>query len=291
MQYAPIVLFVYNRPHHLRQIVDSLSKNSLAGESELFIFSDGPKDKETQENVTKVRGYIKTITGFKSITIIERERNLGLAESVIAGVTEIIAKYGRIIALEDDLIVAPYFLQFMNDSLSVYQDEEKVISICGYMYPLRGKYQDTLFFRVADCWGWATWKRGWDLFVASGEELYNTLKDRKLLIKFNLEGAFNYTKMLKRQIQGRNDSWAVRWYASALLSGKLSLYPRKTLVMNIGFDGSGRHGGVNDYFRTEILNEPIAVNGIPVLEDERAIIEISSYLKKQRFNISHGNVK
>ena len=282
---APVALFVYNRLDHIRQTVDALQRNHLAAESELFVFSDGPKDKEAEEGVAKVKGYIKTIAGFKKVTAIERDHNLGLAQSIITGVSELIARYGKVIVLEDDLVTSPYFLEFMNDGLATYQDEKGVISICGYMYPLSKKHADILFLRVADCWGWATWKRGWDLFVPDGIQLYNALQASKLFRKFNLDGAFNYTKMLKMQIQGRNDSWAVRWYASALLNGKLSLYPRKSLVMNIGFDGSGRHGGANDYFRTELMDRPIVMYRVPLFEDERAIKEIGFYLRKQRFNI------
>lgn len=285
MQLSPIALFVYNRYDHTQQTIDSLRNNYLAEESELFIFSDASKDINEETLVSKVREYIHTVKGFKKITIIERLTNLGLSQSIITGVTQVINRYGKIIVLEDDIVTSPYFLQFMNDALSLYENEEKVISVCGYMYPLSKKYADTLFLRIADCWGWATWKKRWGLFVADGRELYNNLKARKLFRKFNLDGAFNYTKMLKRQIQGRNDSWAVRWYASAFLHGKLSLYPRKSLIMNIGIDGSGTNRGVIDYYRTELVNEPIIVDNIPILENEHAIMGIEHYLKKQKFNI------
>lgn len=285
MQLSPIALFVYNRLRHLQQTIKALQNNLLAEKSELFIFSDAPKDMGQTDGVEEVRRYIKSIQGYKKVTVIKRDSHFGLSRSIISGVTEVISRYGKIIVLEDDLVTSPYFLQFMNDALSLYENEEKVISVCGYMYPLSKKYADTLFLRIADCWGWATWKRGWDLFVANGKELYNTLKDRKLLIKFNLDGAFNYTKMLKRQIQGRNDSWAVRWYASALLSGKLSLYPRQSLIINIGQDGSGRHRGAMDYFKTELLNESVAVRKVPTFEDGIVIREIEYFLRRQRFNI------
>jgi len=284
-QYAPVALFVYNRPVHTRQVVDALQKNYLAGDSELIVFSDAPRDAGLSDGVEEVRRYIRSIQGYKKITVIERNYHFGLSRSIISGVTEVISKYGKVIVLEDDLVTSPCFLQFMNDALFLYENEEKVISVCGYMYPLSKKHVDTLFLRIADCWGWATWKRGWDLFVANGKELYNTLKDRKLLIKFNLDGAFNYTKMLKNQIQGKNDSWAVRWYASALLSEKLSLYPRQSLIMNIGQDGSGRHRGAMDYFKTELLNESIVVCKVPIFEDEIVIRGIESFLRRQRFNI------
>ncbi len=204
LQYAPIVLFVYNRPAHVRKTIDALRKNYLAQESELFIFSDGPKDKRAEEGVLKVREYIKDITGFKKVAVIERDHNLGLSQSIITGVTELIVRYGEVIVLEDDIITSPYFLQFMNNGLLAYKNEEKVISICGYMYPIGIKHENTLFLRLADCWGWATWKRGWDLFVYDGKRLYNELKTSQLFRKFNLDGSFNYVKMLKRQIKNKN---------------------------------------------------------------------------------------
>lgn len=284
-QFAPVALFVYNRPEHTRQAVEALRKNRLAQESELFIFSDGVRDGESLEDVLKVRGYVKSLTGFGRVTVIEREHNIGLSRSIISGVNELISRYGRVIVLEDDLVTSPYFLQFMNDALLAYKDEEKVISICGYTYPLKKKHADTFFLRVADCWGWATWKRGWDLFISDGRELYMALKAGRLFKKFNLDNAFDYAKMLKMQIRGRNDSWAVRWYASALLNGKLSLYPWRSLVVNTGFDGSGRHRGSNDYFRTELLNESVNVRRGPVLENEAAVREIGIYLRRGRFNI------
>ena len=287
MSLAPLALFVYNRPKHAQQAVDALRNNHLAGESELFIFSDGPKDKGAVEAVLKVRDYIKTINGFRKVTLIERENNLGLSQSIITGVSELIVRFGKVIVLEDDIVTSPYFLQFMNDALLFYQDEGRVISVCAYMYPLSRKYADTLFLRVADCWGWATWKRGWDLFSPDVRGSYNDLRSKGLFRKFNLDGAFNYVRMLKKQMSGKDHSWAILWYASAFLNEKLSLYPGQSLVVNTGFDGSGRHGGVVDYFKTEPLHGPVTINRIPVLEDEHVIREIEFYLKRQRFNIGY----
>ena len=286
MQLSPVALFVYNRIWHLQQTMKALQNNLLAQESALFIFSDGPKDTAEQVNVSEVRRYIRTITGFKRVTIIERDHNLGLAQSIITGVTELVSKYGRVIVLEDDLVTSPYFLQFMNDSLSLYQDEERIICVCGYMYPLGKKYADTLFLRVCDSWGWATWKRGWDLFVADDKQLYDALKTRKLFRKFNLEGVFNFVKMLKAQIERKNDSWAIRWYASSLLNDKLSLYPGKTLVANTGLDCSGRHGGAIDYYKSELLNEKVVVKRLPIVENEEVVKGIGFFWNKQRFNLA-----
>jgi len=286
MQLSPVALFVYNRIWHLQQTIKALQNNLLAQESELFIFSDGPKNKRDEDSVSEVRRYIKTIKGFKRVTIIERDHNIGLSQSIITGVTELVSRYGRVIVLEDDLVTAPYFLQFMNDALLFYQDEERIISVCGYMYPINKKYGDTLFLRVCDSWGWATWKRGWDLFVADDRQLYDALKARKLFRKFNLDGVFDFVKMLKAQIERKNDSWAIRWYASSLLNDKLSIYPGKTLVANTGLDGSGRHGGAIDYYKSELLNEKVLVKRLPIIENEETVKEIGIFWNKQRFNLT-----
>lgn len=284
MSFAPIALFVYNRPVHTRQAIDALRNNELAKESELFIFADGLKDKKADEGVTRVREYIRSVSGFKKIAVIEHDRNLGVAGSVIAGVTDLVSRYGKVIVLEDDLLVSPYFLKYMNDALLLYENENSVLSICGYMYPVEIKDQETFFFRIPDSWGWATWKRGWDLFTADGKKLYDDLKRRNLLKSLDLEGAFDFTGMLKMKIRGKNDSWGVCWYAASLLNKKLCLYPARSLVMNTGIDGSGRHRGIVDYFKTEPANEPVAVRSIPICENESAAEKIKLFLAKNRFN-------
>ena len=169
MSLAPIVLFAYNRLEHLKKTINALQKNILALDSELYIFSDGAKNEETLQQINKVREYIKTITGFKSITIIERKENLGLANSIISGVTEIVNKYGKIIVLEDDMVTSRHFLKYMNDALDYYENENRVIGIHGYIYPVKKELPNTFFIKGADCWGWATWKRGWDLFEHDGK--------------------------------------------------------------------------------------------------------------------------
>ena len=284
---APIVLFVYNRPEHTRKTVEALQKNFLARNSELFIFSDGPKNEDAKENVEKVRGYIRTIVGFKNVTIIEREKNLGLAKSIIRGVTEIINRYGKIIVMEDDLMTSPYFLQYMNEALVFYEDEEKVISIHGYIYPVRAQLPETFFLRGADCWGWATWKRGWDLFEPDGGKLLDELRRRKLEKQFDINGAFAYTKMLMDQVKRENDSWAVRWYASAFLQNKLTLYPGKSLVYNMGNDASGTHCGVTNIYDTEIYDtevhkEPISIKNIPIVESAISLKAVEDFFKSTK---------
>ncbi len=278
MQLAPIVLFVYNRPWHTRQTIEALQKNELAKESELFIYSDGPKNEKVVSEVTKVREYIKTVDGFRKVTIVERDCNWGLAKSIIEGVTKTVDKYGKVIVLEDDLVSSPYFLKYMNDGLEFYKDEEQVISIHGWVYPIGKKLPETFFLLGADCWGWGTWKRGWDLFGPDGTYLLSQLKKRKLLKRFDFDGALSYSRMLKNQIANRNDSWAVRWYASALLNNKLTLYPCKSLVSNIGLDSSGTHCSMTKVYDNVLANEPIQVGNVLLQEDEQAYQAFRHYL-------------
>ena len=248
---APIVLFVYNRPWHTQQTVEALQKNKLASESELFIYSDEAKNDDARVSVDEVRKYIDNITGFKKITVIKRDKNWGLANSIIDGVTKIVNEYGRIIVLEDDLVTSPYFLKFMNEGLTMYENEDKVASIHGYIYPI-DNLPNTFFIKGADCWGWATWKRAWDVFEPNGQKILDELKSRGLEKGADFNNSYGLTQMLKDQIKGKNNSWAVRWYMSAFLKDMLTLYPGKSYVQNIGNDDRGTHCCVSDIFRVEL---------------------------------------
>jgi len=281
---APIALFAYNRLCHIRQTVEALKRNELAAESRLFVFSDGPKAEPDEEKVRSVREYLKTISGFRDVTIIERGKNFGLARTIITGVTEIVNRYGRIIVVEDDMVTSPYFLKFMNEALDFYEKEEKVISIHGYIYPVKTRLPETFFLRGADCWGWATWKRGWDLFEPDGQKLLNELKVRKLTRRFDFDGSYDYTKMLEDQVAGEKDSWAIRWYASAFLMGKLTLYPGKSLLRNSGLDSSGTHCDTSDIFEVDISYEPAEINKIPVEENPLAREAIKQYFRFTGFS-------
>lgn len=281
MNLAPITLFVYNRLVHTRQTVEALKKNISASESDLFIFSDAPRNTEATQAVLQVRDYIANITGFKSVTIIERPINLGLANSIIDGVTSVVNQHGRVIVIEDDLVTSPYFLQYMNDGLNLYEGNEDVASIHGYVYPIDG-LPETFFMRGADCWGWATWKNKWEIFEPDSTKLLNELKRKNLTKSFNLNGAYGFTQMLADQVAGKNSSWAVRWHASAFLCNKYTLHPGKSLVLNIGNDGSGTHCGETDAFSCELCNEVINVSPIVVEDNQQALLAIEHYLRKQK---------
>ena len=192
--YAPILLFVYNRPEHVRRNIQALLKNELAAESELFIYSDAAKDETSQAAVKEVRAFIRSIQGFKKITITERAENWGLARSIIDGVTTQINRYGRVIVLEDDLVVAPHFLQFMNDALETYRDEERVghIQACDFTHD--PSLPDTFLIKWTGSWGWGTWDRAWKHFNADGKALLTELESRKLTYTFDFNGKYGYTR-------------------------------------------------------------------------------------------------
>jgi hypothetical protein len=241
---APIVLFCYNRIGHLKKTLNSLKRNKLSKFSKLIIFSDGPKNKLDELKIKNLRKYLRKIKGFKSIDIKEQINNKGLAQSIIDGLNLIFTKHSSAIILEDDLVVSRNFLTYMNDGLNYFRNNDKVISIHGYTYPLEVNKNDPEYFflKGADCWGWATWAKSWRIFEKNGRKLQSKIIDKKQNSEFNFNNSFDYMKMLNNQIIGKNNSWAIRWYASAFLKNKLTLYPKKTFVKNIGTDGSGTHG-------------------------------------------------
>lgn len=265
--YAPILLFVYNRPEHVRRNIQALLKNELAAESELFIYSDAAKDETSQAAVKEVRAFIRSIQGFKKITITERAENWGLARSIIDGVTTQINRYGRVIVLEDDLVVVPHFLQFMNDALETYRDEERVghIQACDFTHD--PSLPDTFLIKWTGSWGWGTWDRAWKHFNADGKALLTELESRKLTYTFDFNGKYGYTRMLRRQIEGKNNSWAIRWNASLFLKGILSLNVGKSLVQNEGFDGSGTNCGGGGLYASELYMERLPVKKISPIEE------------------------
>ena len=270
MTLAPILLFVYNRPQHTQRGVESLLHNDLARDSRLIIYSDAPKTDADADSVRQVREYIHSISGFKEIEIVERTENWGLARSIIDGVTSAVNRYGRVIVLEDDLVVAPYFLQFMNDALETYKDEPRVghIQACDFTHD--ASLPDTFLIKWTGSWGWATWDRAWQLFQPDGTKLLTELRQRRLTRTFDFNGAYGFTRMLLRQIQGRNNSWAIRWNASLFLRDVLSLNVGKSLVRNEGFDGSGTNCGGGGLYASDLWMQPLQVVKPEVIEENTA---------------------
>ena len=275
-------------PNHTRKTVEALQKNELASKSMLFIYSDAAKNMAAEDKVNEVRDYINTIDGFKKVTVIKRENNWGLANSIIDGVTKIVNEYGKIIVLEDDLVTSTYFLKFMNDALDFYENNKEVVCIHGYQYPLKDSSHlpDTFFIKGADCWGWATWTDGWIIFETEGKKLLKELQTKKLQREADFNNSFAYTKMLKDQIKGKNNSWAIRWYMSAFLKNKLTLYPKKSLVQNIGFDNSGTHSNLTEHFFIKDMTKklPLLDKSIQVTENHEAKKFMEEYFKSIKLN-------
>lgn len=287
---APVLLFVYNRPQHTRRVLEALASNPGAEKSELIIYCDAARRPEDEEAVKAVRSIIRSRQWCGSVTIVEQERNLGLAKSVILGVSEVVNRFGKVIVLEDDLILSPQFLQYMNSALTLYQDDPRVMHVAGYMFPVQGQgLPDTFFLRLATCWGWATWRDAWDKFNPDGNALRDQIHQKGLVRSFNLDGAANYDRMLCDQIAGRNNSWAIRWYASMLLNNGFGLHPRFSLVQNGGFDGTGEHCTELRDFDTDLATAPLEVRLIAAEEYELARKAIRHfYQQKGRFTKKVG---
>lgn len=270
MTCAPILLFVYNRPEHTRRCIESLTRNALAANSTLYIYADGAKDTTQQSAVDEVRSYLRTISGFKTVNLIERKENWGLARNIIDGVTTQVNRYGKVIVLEDDLVVAPYFLQFMNDALETYKDEPKVGHIQACDFTQDPSLPDTFLIKWTGSWGWATWERAWKHFNPNGKALLEELEQRKLTYTFDFNGKYGFTRMLRRQIEGKNNSWAIRWNASLFLKDILSLNVGRSLVQNEGFDGSGTNCGGGGLYASNLHLAPLPVQKISPIEENKA---------------------
>lgn len=242
-KFAPIVLFTFNRPEHLCKTIDALKKNNISKESCLYIFSDNYKKEEDKIKVEQVRNYTKNISWFKNITIFESDKNKGLACSIIDGITQILKTHDRVIVLEDDLIVSEFFLTFMNKALNFFLNRNDIFSISGYCPPIEipEYYNDDIFlFQRNNSWGWATWKDRWESVDWNVSDFKDFIKNRKLRDKFNLQGN-DVTAMLLKQMTKKINSWSIRFNYSCFKQNKLNVYPKHSLIENIGSDGSGSH--------------------------------------------------
>lgn len=239
---TPIVLFTYKRLDPLKKTILYLRKNSLAKESVLYIYSDGPKNNEEESEISNVRDFLKTIEGFKSVIIQESKENKGLAISIIQGVTEVLNKHDSVIVLEDDLYTQPNFLSYMNASLDRYRDEKQVLSVCGFSFDLNVEHidYDAYFLNRPWPWGWAIWKDRWveiDWDVKNYESFKSNRNKRKAFSKLGSD----VNSMLDKQMAGQLDSWAIRWTYHQFCNEMISVFPKHSLVFNGGFDEFATH--------------------------------------------------
>ena len=280
-KFAPIILFAFNRPNHLRKTLVALSNNILADKSDLIIYCDGPRHERDVASVNEVLSVANSMTRFRSCKIIKRNSNFGLAKNIISGVSEQLISYDRVIVLEDDLVTSPFFLKYMNEGLEVYSNDSSVASIHGYRFPCNKKpLQDTFFLKGADCWGWGTWRRSWKFFNPNARYLYDKILQVNGYVDFNRKFSFGYMEMLQDVYQGNATSWAIRWLASAWINEMYTLYPRESLVRNIGMDGSGVHCSASNIADVCLSEHPIPVERIPVEEDKNMVRELMRFLEK-----------
>jgi len=238
---APICLFTYKRLPELQSTVAALQKNSLATESDLFIFSDGGKDDVSWVKVEEIRNYICTITGFKSIQLIMSPVNNGLANSIILGVTQVIEKYGKVIVIEDDLITKPTFLNFMNDCLFFYEDTENIQSINGYSPFIKSNdSQDIYLHKRTFSWGWATWRKYWNMNIFN-KQFIKEIALKETLKEFRNVCGHDVTIMLNRALSGKNDSWYIFWTFDHFIHNRFAVYPKISFIENIGYSEESTH--------------------------------------------------
>lgn len=269
MQLAPIVIFAFNRPNALRNTIQSLLKNEEAKESDLYIFVDGARlnKKGDQEKVNAVQDYVKGIKGFKNFHYTFSDKNKGLGNSIIEGVTQVINQYGKAIILEDDLVFSTNFLSYMNQGLNQYEKEIKVFSICGYSnkikVPKEYKY-DTYFCTRSSSWGWGTWANRWN---SIDWELKNWEQYSSQRKAFNKWGGSDCFKMLNDWKNGKNQSWAIRFCFAEFLQNKISLFPIISKIKNNGFNGEGTNCKKWSRFRYEFDNEGKKIFSFPTTLD------------------------
>jgi hypothetical protein len=280
---SPIALFAFNRPEHVRRTLEALARNPLAERSQLVAFSDGARNGKPQdsERVSAVRMVLRERAWCGNVTIVEAPENLGLARSIRGGVTELLTSYDRVIVMEDDLEVSPGFLTYMNEALTRYTGEERVMSVSAYLPALREAAQlpSTFFMRTATSSGWATWRRAWARHEPDAGVLAARIKQSGRLRAFNLDGGYDYFRQLELNISGRLRTWAVQWYASIFLADGLSLYPHRSLVRNFGHDGSGVHCQPNVTHLQPSLAESIPVEAIPIEPNAEARAALRRHLR------------
>ena len=283
---APIALFIYKRPAHLRATLASLAACPEASQTALCVFADAARLPEHAQDVADARAVARSATGFASVTIVEREENWGLARSITHGVADMCQRFGRVVVVEDDLIVGRDFLRFLNAGLDRYAGDERVMQISGYAFPVDGGSEGTAYFLpIVSCWGWAIWDRAWSQFDPAMSAFAEIQKDAKARHRFNLEGAYDYWGMVQDQRRGAIDSWGIRWQMSLFARDGAVLYPAKSLVENAGADATGTHGTGDKAFQRDVASNRLEteIRWPASIEIDNAIFsQVKTLLWKQR---------
>lgn len=289
---APVVVFAYNRADHTSQTLNHLSGNYLAPETELFIYCDNAKNEQAREGVENVRAIVDEFAHnscFKKVTVVKAEKNKGLAASIIGGVSDILNQYGRVIVVEDDLVTSKDFLTYMNNALDFYENNPKVWSISGYTFPLKTleKYPHDVYMSPRGCsWGWATWK---DRFLKVDWEVSDFdefIKNPERVKHFN-EGGPDMTDMLTRQVNGKINSWAIRWCYQESKENMFTVYPVKSRIRNIGCDSTGTHCVSSNLYDTTLISGDYSCNFENLTPDPKIMKEFRMMYDYSRL----GNLK
>lgn len=294
-EFAPIALFVYNRPEHTRRTVETLKRNIGADRTDLYVFCDYAKNEKAYQAMCETREYVKSMSGFASVTIIERTENFGLSKSIITGVTEVVNRHGKVIVMEDDLITSEFFLEYMNLALEKYESNKQVFSITGYSHFKNGTrgLPQSYFLKVFSSWGWAIWKDRWELFDSEAAGWEEIFADRNVMRDFDYDGCLDNCEMLKNQMQDHIiDSWAIRAYYCMYKNSGVTLFPNQRLCENIGNDGSGVHCGAdNGYEVTSLKNFRVTEfpeNALELSQSKKSFIK-NKHSQKRKYKI--GRIK
>jgi hypothetical protein len=248
---TPVAFFAYNRPIHTLRALDALAKCRKIEDCELYLFSDGSRTDAARSEVEETRVILHQWAKAFDAHVVEQPCNLGLAKSIVTGVSDLCARYGRVIVVEDDLVVSPDFLHYMIQSLNHYENETHVMQVSGFtISPPDDLAADVFLLPVTTTWGWATWQRAWQHFSWKPANLEAAKLDKKWLDLFNLNDTCGFSSMLDARMAGSNDSWGVLWWYAVSRQRGLVAYPKESLVWNGGFDGTGVHCGAGD-----ILNQ------------------------------------
>ena len=286
MAIAPIVILAYKRVDHLRKTLEAIQKNPLAGQTDLIVYSDGPKYPDNTKDISDIRALrelVKSKQWCKNVTLIPSEKNKGLNDAFFDGITEVINQYGKAIVLEEDTVVSPYFLEYMNDTLNLYENEKNVFQITGYMYDMKtANLPSTYFLSVPNTWGWATWKDRWDKLIHDPKKIKEELIKNNAYNTLTIDGAApDFWNQMEANVEGKMNTWDIKWFCSVVIHNGLTLYPKWSLVENIGFDGSGSNfqkGGSR--FSVKMNRNKIVLEKIPVEENLKAKKVFVKFFKK-----------
>jgi len=283
-KYAPIALFVYKRPNHTKKVIDALLENKEAKHSTLFVFADGAKNSVSENEIVsikEVRKIISKIEGFKQVIITESETNLGLKNNIINGINYVLDKFNSVIVLEDDIVPQIGFLEYLNNALNVYENEDKVMHVSAFIYPIKSKnINSTFFYNVNSCWGWGTWKRAWVHFEDNPLKVFQKVIQNYNEFKFNGGQKNFFFKQLEDNVKGTIKTWAVLWHSAIYLNNGLCLHPNKSLITNIGFDNSGENSGIGKIYGKENSIDFINVEKLNTKDGEKLHLKISKLVNK-----------